>query len=421
MTESKTGTPIEQATVSATSLATGLTRSVQTTAEGRYVLVFADGGGRYSLRVRRLGYTMSNVSVARRPEADRINADFALNTAAAVLDRVLVIAPADPAAAGGAGTGRTVTQDRVERLPVDNAGDPAIAALTPGVVSTAGTDTTTASFSVAGERPTQNHISLDGLTFAAGTVPRDAIRSTRVVTSTYDVAKGQFSGGEIASSTRSGTNAAQSSFTYDFQPSALQGGAAPSAAFSRQYSLGRASGSVGGPLIHNRLFAFGAAEVSRKANPIATLLVSDPATDLRLGIATDTVQRFLGIVNALGIPVNPDGIPNDQTLDRASFLGRLDFVANDANHLTLRADISGSHTLGSRGSPRGLLQNQGQSTPHNSGLFAGLTTQAGSITNDVRVTLQINSRDERGYVDLPRGRVFVSSTGSDGAISKYDA
>lgn len=123
VTDASTGAPVEAAMVSATSLATGLVRSVETGADGRYVLVFADGGGRYSLRVRRLGFTMSTASVLRRAEADRINADFALTTAAAVLDRVLVTAPADSTATGGSGTERTVTQDRVERLPVDNAGD----------------------------------------------------------------------------------------------------------------------------------------------------------------------------------------------------------------------------------------------------------------------------------------------------------
>ena len=122
-------------------------------------------------------------------------------------------------------------------------------------------------------------------------MPRDAIRETRVVTSTYDVAKGQFSGGEVASSTKSGTNALQTSLTYDSQSSALQIGAAPSAAFSRQYSLNRVSGSVGGPFVKNRLFGFGAVEASRKVNPIATLLVSDSTTNARLGIANDTAAR----------------------------------------------------------------------------------------------------------------------------------
>lgn len=403
VTDVATGAPVEAAVVSATSVATGRGRTVRTSVDGRYVIVFADGGGRYVLRVRRLGYAMATMSVARRPESDRINVDLSLTSAATVLGRVLVTASTDAAAGvGGSGTGRTVMQERVDRLPVDNAGDlAAIAALTPGVVSTSGTDTTTATFSVAGQRPTQNHISLDGLTFAAGTVPRDAIRTTRVVTSTYDVAKGQFSGGEVATSTRSGTNSRRTSLTYDLQSSALQAGAAPSAAFSREYSLNRVSGSVGGPLVKDRLFAFAAAELSRKVNPIATLLVSDALTNARLGIATDTVRRFLETVSALGLPLTPAGIPHEQTLDRASFLGRVDFVVNEANHVTLRADVGGSRGLGSRGSPRALLQSLGQSTRRNGGLFAGLTTQAGSLTNDVRATVQLSSRDENGYVARP--------------------
>jgi len=217
--DAATGAPIDHASVSAASLANGRVRTTQSAADGRYVLVFADGGGRYTISARRLGYAMTSLTVARRAESDRINVDIALPVTATLLERV-VVTPDSTAAS--AGTGRTVTQERISRLPLDNAGDlAAIAALTPGVVSTSATDTTTATFSVAGQRPTQNHISLDGLTYAAGTVPRDAIRETRVVTSTYDVAKGQFSGGEVASSTKSGTNAVQTSLTYDAQSSAL--------------------------------------------------------------------------------------------------------------------------------------------------------------------------------------------------------
>jgi hypothetical protein len=422
VTDGVTGVPLDQASVSATSVATGRVRSTLTSTDGRYVLVFADGGGRYVLRVRRLGYVESSLAVARRAESDRINADLTLKTTTTVLERVTVLGARDSNGLAGSGTGRTVTQERVSRLPLDNAGDlAAIASLTPGVIAKAGTDTTTASFSVAGQRTTQNHVSLDGLTFAAGTVPRDAVRETRVVTSTYDVAKGQFSGGEVASSTRSGTNTRQTSLTWDVQSQDLQVGAAPSAPFSREYSLDRVSGSMGGAIVKNRLFAFGAVEASRKVNPIATLLVSDPLTNFRLGINTDTVTRFLNTVSALGIPLYPTDIPNEQTLDRGSFLGRLDFVANEANHITLRGDWSGSRGVGSRGSPRGLLQNLGFNMRHNAGLFAGVTTQAGSITNDVRATVQVSSRQEDGYVALPRGRVFISSLTAEGAVSTYDA
>jgi hypothetical protein len=415
-----TKAPIDHATVSATSLANGRSRDAETGADGRYVIVFAEGGGRYVIRVRRVGYTMTTMAVARGTTTDRITVDVPMRSTTTTLAPVVVSARADSSAA--VGTGSTVTSDRVIRLPLDNASDlAAIAALTPGVVVTAGTDTTTASFSVGGQRPTQNHITLDGLTFASGVAPRDAIRITTVVTSTYDVAKGQFSGGEIESSTKSGTSVRLTSLAFDYQPSALQVGAAPSAAFSRQYSLNRLSGSIGGPLVRNSLFGFVAAEASRKVNPIATLVESDPLTDYRLGISPDTVRRFLSTIEGLGLPLAPDEIPDQQTLDRGSILGRLDYVLNPANHLTVRADGADAHTVGSRGSPRGFLLNLGQARRLNGGLFAGLTTQSGSLMNDVRATTQWASRHEEGYANIPRGRVFISSLTADGAVSTYDA
>jgi len=251
-------------------------------------------------------------------------------------------------------------------------------------------------------------------------VPRDAIRETKVITSTYDVSRGQFSGGEVASSTRSGTNSVQGSLTYDLQPQTLQAQAAPSPAFSRVFQLNKMSGSFGGPLIKNRLFAFGAIEGSQKVNPIATLLHSDPVTDARLGIAPDTVNRFLSLVTAAGLPLFPAGVPDEQTLNRGSALGRLDFVINDSNHLTVRTNWNGTSNAGTRGNPRGLLQSLGTGGSHGGGLLAGLTTQLGTVTNDVRLTAQTDYRKASGYVTLPRGRVLISSATPDGAVSTLE-
>src|SRR4029079_13442371 len=89
-----------------------------------------------------------------------------------------------------------------------------LATLAPGVVGIAATDSTSAAFSVAGLRPDANNVTLDALSAGGSSVPQDAVRNTRVITSTYDVARGQFSGGEVASTTRSGTNVAQGSYTY---------------------------------------------------------------------------------------------------------------------------------------------------------------------------------------------------------------
>ena len=88
-------------------------------------------------------------------------------------------------------------------MPVDQGDLTALSATAPGVTAVAGTDSSGVAFSVAGQRTTLNNVTLDGLSFGAVTVPQEGLRGTRVITNTYDVSRGQFTGGVISSSTRS--------------------------------------------------------------------------------------------------------------------------------------------------------------------------------------------------------------------------
>lgn len=416
-----TGAPVAQATVTATAVATGLSRSAVTGDDGRYRFVFAEGGGRYVIRVRRLGYAPATVGIERRTETDRISADIRLSERAAALHTVTVRAAESESTAVVNGTGRTLTPTIVNRLPIDVAGDLAsLAALAPGVVGTAATDTTAATFSVGGQRPTQNHISLDGLTFAPGVVPREAVRDTKIVTSTYDVSKGQFSGGEVAATTRSGGKTPEFMLTYDLQDPALEVGAAPSAAYSKEYTLDRLSLGVGGPIVRDKLFGFLAVEASHKTNPLATLLSSDPVTDERLGIAPAAVQQFLSAVQAAGLPLYPAGVPQTQTQDNGSAIARVDYVIDPSDHLTVRADYHGLSQEGTRANPRGLLQYLGRGGAQGGGLLVGLTSELGAVTNDARVTGEMEWRRQYGYGFLPRGRVFITSATADRTESTFD-
>ena len=121
-------------------------------------------------------------------------------------------------------TSGAITPDNVARLPIDANDLTALVALVPGITTLAGTDSTAAAFSVAGQRADANAVTLDGLLFGSGSVPQDAVRATRVVTSTYYVARGQFSGGLVASTTRSGTNVIQGSGNYSLRDNGLTGG-----------------------------------------------------------------------------------------------------------------------------------------------------------------------------------------------------
>ena len=78
-------------------------------------------------------------------------------------------------------------------LSPDLAGDLAsMAAAIPGVSSVAG------GISVLGLGPNANGTTLNGMAFPGADVPRDASMSTRVTTSTYDPARGWFSGVQTA-------------------------------------------------------------------------------------------------------------------------------------------------------------------------------------------------------------------------------
>src|SRR5439155_3426715 len=98
---------------------------------------------------------------------------------------------------------------------------------------------------------TANNITLDGLSFGSGSVPQDALRTTRVVTSTYDVARGQFSGGLVASTTRSGTNVPQGSFTYALRDRDLAWGGVSASPFDQGYTQNQLGGGMGGPVVPN--------------------------------------------------------------------------------------------------------------------------------------------------------------------------
>ena len=208
------GKPMANVNVSAQSAETGITRKKTTGTDGRYTLLFPDGGGQYHMEFRSIGFEPVRRNIARQSDEDRLVADAQLGVAVTPqLSSVQVNARTGP---GGARdrqprptpgeTGRTLTTDQLSHLPVDPSDIASIAALAPGVVPIAGTDSTASAFSVAGQRADLNNVTLDGLSFGNFTAPQEGVRSTRVITSTYDPARGQFSGGEIASTTRGGTN-----------------------------------------------------------------------------------------------------------------------------------------------------------------------------------------------------------------------
>ncbi len=407
------GEPVEGANIEAMSLETQITRRTRTDARGRFTILFPDGGGQYRMTVRAVGMAPRIEVVQRHADEDRIIWNVRVNPGTITLATInvnagpqMVRVPEGPTPGSAE---RAFGIDQTSRLPTDASDLALLAALVPGVLSIAGTDSSATSFSVAGLGPEANAMTLDGLLFGNSSIPQEGLRQTRVVTSTYDVSRGQFSGGLIASTTRSGSNVVQGSSQYQLRDDDLSVTSEDSP-YAQGYTQNVISGGLGGPLVRDRLFIYGSAQARMRSDPQQTLLSGGTPDLTRLGVSPDSVQRFLGIVSGLGVPYN--SVPGSATRsnNNLSALARLDYVLSDAHTLTLRGDWRGTSQdptrLGSLALPQtgGLLESGG------GGVMGTITSRFGAtVLNEFRGYLQWSSRDGNPFSLLPSGRVQVTS------------
>src|SRR6266566_3302149 len=146
--------PLAGASVEAISLETQVSRQRTTDARGRFTIVFPDGGGQYQ------------VTVARQADEDRLVANVQMGLNAVSLEPLTVTGRSRPSERAGPGsTERSLSPDQLARLPIDPSDLNAVATLTPGVVGIGANDSTATAFSIAGQRPTANSVTLDGASF----------------------------------------------------------------------------------------------------------------------------------------------------------------------------------------------------------------------------------------------------------------
>ncbi|HVX88889.1 MAG TPA: carboxypeptidase regulatory-like domain-containing protein, partial [Gemmatimonadales bacterium] len=413
------GNPLQGATVEVMSLDSRVLRSATTDPRGRYRVLFPDGGGRYQIFVRSLGYTGVRLAGQRRSEDDdRIQVDARLTGQPVEVEALNVRGNgALRAQAPAPGSTEVVqTPDRLSRLPVDASDFNAIAALAAGVVTVGGTDSTAASFSVAGQGPSGNATTLDGLGLGAASVPQDAVRGTRVVTNTYDVARGQFTGGLVSSTTRSGTNVFQGTgngtlrdpaLAWDGDDPTRQTGAI------QQFSMG-----FGGPIRKDKLFYFLSGQIRHRDDRLLSASTLAPSGAERFGLAPDSLERFLAIVGGFGVPTDAPGSPDSRFGRDLSALARADWVISQAHTLSLRGDWRRSDQDPTRVSSLGTSASGGEQESDGGGVMLTLSSRFGqSVINELKAYRSGSSNHADGYLALPQARVQVSSTLSDSTTS----
>jgi hypothetical protein len=410
------GRPLEGATIEVFSLETQITRRARTNNQGRYTVLFPDGGGQYRVTIRFLGMAPSVLTIARQSDEDRLVASAKMSQTPTQIQGVVVRAPqggrgGDPNDRPTPGSQeRALSPDQLARLPIDPSDLAQLALLAPGVVGLTGTDSTAAAFSVGGLRPTANNTTVDGLSFGGGSVPQDAVRSTRVITNSYDVARGQFSGGLIAQTTRSGSNVPQGTFNYSLRNRDLVWDPNDPSSFNNAFTQNQLSGGLGGPVVKDKLFVFASAQGRRRADLVPTLLSADPATLARYGASSDSVSRFLSLLNGQGIPVSFAATDNDRLNDNISSLVRFDYLMTGEHTLTLRGDFHWTGQDPTRVGALSLPQTGGTSNGNGGGAMIVLSSNfSGRFVNELRGYAATDRRHSDAFIVLPQGRVLVSS------------
>lgn len=410
--------PVEDANIEVMSLESNVTRRARTNDKGKFTVLFPDGGGQYRVTAKALGLAPQVLNVQRNGDEDRLVVNIRMSTNPTVLAAVTVQArqnvPREGDRPAPGSVERALNADQAARLPVDASDLTQLALTAPGVVSITGSDSTAAGFSVAGQAPTANNITLDGLSFGSSQVPQEAVRTTRVITSGYDVARGQFSGGQIASSTRSGTNSPQGNFTYILRDRDLSVEGQDASPLNQGYNQNQFSGGFGGPIVKDKLFFFGAVQLRRREDIVPNLGNADATTLERFGVAPDSVTRFFNIASADGIAPR-SVLANDRTSNNVSGIARFDYLTEGGQSLSIRGDYNYQNSDPSRIGTLSLPQTGGDTRNWGGGLAATLTSNiAGRFLNELKVYASVSKNDGTPFITLPFGRVQVTSDLGDG-------
>lgn len=401
--------PLKRAHVTVTSVESGITRTTSTNDEGRYTVVFPDGGGRYVVTAQYLGMFPTRTLVQRQADEDRLVADFQLAESPVVLQAIRILAAqlGDTALAGAGANGKVISRELLDRLGYLNDDATALAMITPGVNLIPGSDSSLSSISIGGQAPSQTRTAVDGVAGGAS-LPREAVKSTSVITSDYDVSAGGFTGGFINQQTISGTNQLQAHANISTPLAPI--GQTPNGGIMLQRQTGTDGGiDVSGPLRKNHLFFAGAFHTGRMHSPTLSAYSLSPAVLTRLGVAPDSLTRFLDILTSHGL-----GHPTDIALARSTFanqsgFGRIDFTPNEHNTLTLSANTTTWRSAGF-GNPLSTTVAGGEFLMHSSRAFMSLTSHAGAWVNDARVSASWTRRGVQARVRGASGYVVVPST-----------
>ena len=306
-------------TVSVTNASTGLTRTNVTGDEGRFVVAGLPPGD-YELRAE-----ISGFKPLQRRLTLAVAETVALNLVlemSGLQETVTVVEGTPVVNTSSSELSYLVGSSTIEALPLNGRNYTDLALLQPGVLAYPHRDGGSVvahglGMSVNGQDPRANVYLLDGTLLndftngpagsAAGTaLGMESVREFRVETNAYGAEFGRIAGGQVNVLTKSGGNRYTGSAYEYHRNDALDAANYFDTLGKPDFSRNQFGGTLGGPLVPNRLFFFGGYEslIERLGKTISTVVPDDNAR--------------MGILPTGTVGVNPEVAPYLEEYPRAN-------------------------------------------------------------------------------------------------------
>jgi hypothetical protein len=317
------GASVQGATITVTHQGTARMLTVKSGSTGEYN-VSALTPGRYHVEVKQQNFKTSSADLTLEiAQVQQLNFKIQpgnVETTINVTDEVPLVETATSS------TGEVIQGRQVTELPLNGRNFVQLALLTPGVTRGAygdiaaggsgGTssetfrysDTGGAALSVNGLRPQTNNFVLDGVDNNESLVnsivffpPAEAIQEFKVNTSVAPAEFGRAGGAVIQTSTKTGTNDIHGSL-FGFRRSGFGDAHIWNQSGRIDYKRNQFGGTLGAPIIKNKLFIFTDYQGWRQSQPQGDGTTSVPTTKMRTG----DFSELLGLTN------NVTSVPNAQ-------------------------------------------------------------------------------------------------------------
>jgi outer membrane receptor protein involved in Fe transport len=315
------GARVPGASVTITSANTGFQRQAVTNEEGNFAVQLLPPG-RYRAEITAQGFRSTVVENVDVNITQTTTLDVKMEAGGVEGGVVTVTAEPPLVQQESSQVGRVIEETQIRQLPLPTRNFQQLLTLSPGTYANVSNNTELGRgdsiVTVNGQRPTSNNVRINGIdanSIGTNSTPNLAVPATDslqefiVQTSLYDASQGRNAGGNIEAITKSGSSEFHGNAYEFFRNRSLNSNEAfltASGVRKPVLSRNQFGGTIGGPILKNRLFFFASYQGTRERNG-ASLSNSLMFPSIPLQLRDDN-RTAAGLAAAFGIPavtINP--------------------------------------------------------------------------------------------------------------------